>query len=197
MLKSIPSWSIGAFGASLVIVATLISHLAIRSLNDEVIKLDGKIREINLSVDRLWDSHKLADNRKFSVNLFMTQLSSSDKNREIMLSNIAYYMKGSVLAMYSATDLNIPKNEHREIDLLRRGDLNAYKKLEELLESLREKSKDAINKRKIQKDALIAEKQKLEHKERSVNFWFMFLNILGLIVVLLKDLPIWKSTRNV
>lgn len=197
MLRNIPSWSIGAFGASLVIVATLISHLAIRSVNDEIIELDSKIKEINLSVDRLWDSHKLSDNRKFSVDLFVTQLSGPDKNQAVVLSNIADYMMGSILAMYSATDLDIPKSGPGEIDLLRQGNWDAYKKLEKLLESLRKKSIEAINKRKIQKDKLIAEKQKFEQREKAVNFWFTFLNILGLIVVLLKDLPVWKSTHNV
>ena len=196
MLRNIPSWSIGALGASLVIVATLISHLAIRSVNDEIIELDSKIREINLSVDRLWDSHKLSDNRKFSVDLFVTQLSGPDKNQAVVLSNIADYMMGSILAMYSATDLDIPKRPG-EIDLLRQGNWDAYKKLEKLLESLRKKSIEAINKRKIQKDKFIVEKQKLEQNNKNVTFWFTFLNIFGLIVVLLKDLPAWKSTQNV
>ena len=197
MLRNLPSWVIGAVGASLVIFATLISHLAIRSVNDKIIELDGKIREINLSVDRLWDSHKLSDNRKFSVDLFMTQLSGTDKNQRVVLSNIANYMMGSILAMYSAADLDRPESKPQEIHLLGQGDMDAYKKLNKLLESLREKSVEAINKRKIQKDKLLAEKQKLEQSRKAVNLWFTFLNIFGLIIVLLKDLPMWESKQNV
>ena len=193
MLSNVPSWAVGVFGASFVIVATLISHLPIRNINDKIVELDREIRRIDLSVSRLWDSHKLSDNRKFFADLFETQLQDSNENHEAVLSKIAYYMMGSILAMYAASDLDVPDSKPREIDLLRQGDSDAYKKLDVLLESLRKSSQETINGHKIRKDTLIAKKQKLERSQKNRIFWFTFLNIFGLIVVLLKDLPVWKS----
>ncbi len=193
MFKMIPSWVVAVFGAVIVIIATLVSYVSIRGLDKDILKVEGEILEINSEISRLWDSHKLSDSRKYSVDFFTTLLNSSN-NQDIVISNIGNYMMGSILAMYTATDEDIPDREPEEIDKLKAGDLSVYSKLNELLESLRRKSAVAINERKRRLDEFEIEKARLERDKNIVSFWYMFLNIMGLIVVLFKDLPIWKSS---
>ena len=112
-------------------------------------------------------------------------------------------MQGAILAMWAGSgasdDAGGSELEARVGDLLRTlndGDLNAYDEMASILNDLRLASRDAINSRASERTESEVHLQDLELSHDRIRGWQSGMNILGLVIVLLKDLPIWRRREG-
>jgi hypothetical protein len=197
MLRKIPAWFIGVIGGMIVIISSIVSSY-FWTINDSNINDNKKqITQLEQKTSRLWDSHQLADSRSTIADHFVGQYLMAKENKGFYLSKAGHNLRGAVLAMYAATELDVPNQPPEEIMVfekkLEQGDLSAYSSLMKLIDSLRLQSMQSINKLKNNRTKLAEENQILDSKREFIRLVYVSLNIFGLIIVLLKDLPVWAK----
>ena len=105
-----------------------------------------------------------------------------------------HHIWAAVLSMSAATGApNDPELKDGVNDLRERfdaGDHAAYSKMTVLLNDLRQDSSVALNEQMTQRTASESRLQELERQYNLTRIWQSSLNVLGLVLVLLKDLPI-------
>ena len=199
LTNKIPAWSVTVFGASMVVVSTLIGTLALRNVDHDIQTNSRRITQLNASIQKLWDSHKLADLRAGVGDILAGLIVHVDRRpHPFLLGRAGGHVEGAILAMWAATgDTTDATDLKCQVNLLRTrlndGELDAYDSLSDLVNAHRHRSAEAINDRS---------EQVRQHEERirSLRLWYNMLqnlqisfNILGLVIVLLKDLPVWRS----
>lgn len=197
-LRKIPSWRIGLLGAAIAILSTILSSVAVAWLDSAIQEHTKRATALRDKQRILWDNHQLADERLRAAAIFVALSSQPSENRRFLLSQVASNLGGSVLAMSAAAAIaNLPDEPPKEVVDNERailgGDLSGYNELVAQVEKLRLQSQVAINGVSAEARNLDAESDKLSGWSRWVQGVQVSLTIVGLIVVLLKDLPVWKD----
>ena len=221
MQVPIPSWFVAAIGSVLVIASTVVGTLLIRDNDARIDANQLQTASLKDKFQKTWDGHKLADDRFASADI-LAGLIAQDTNdgvRKFLIPRGAKYLKDAIYTMhlsyYASDDSqqteseifepdcgNLQKNEDIEdtvntlTEKLQDGNLNAYDSLVSVLDT--ERLFSACMLRKLRKDLDNLE-EKRTHIESDTKFLQgiqISLNLLGLIIVLLKDLPIWRSNTN-
>lgn len=190
-MVNIPSWIVAAIGASLVILGTIWNYFYVSSLDEKLRDTGDELTKNKNELSSLWDNYKLSEFRKLFADIFVTQLQTDNPAKKFLLDNVANYLMGALLAMYTATDLEPPTVEPGDINLLRQNDVSAYGRINAKIQSLQPEFMRAVKARKSKIDSLTTMKDCLDLKKKKSEKIYMSLNILGLIIVLMKDLPIW------
>ena len=196
----IPSWSVAVFGSFLIVLSTIIGSIfldkkqsEIESKTEEIVKLEERFR-------RGWDNHILAEQRMATSEVFagLISMDISNTSEQFLLPRSGKYARDAILTMYISADL-VDEFDNKEAEIqhlvnaLRQGNRNAYDKLFSLLDEARLESADTLNNLRIQILEITEDKIKLRSSWSYFLVISSFLNIAGLVIVLLKDLPIWRK----
>ena len=102
--------------------------------------------------------------------------------------------------MWAASGQEVPDETPENIvsleEDLRNGKLGVYAGMEAEVERLRQLSMVHISELSRMIDKRRAEIESLELEESAAHRKYFFLSLLGLIVAMCKDLPLWKDTRS-
>lgn len=201
MPQKVPAWLIGLAGASLILIATAINSLVAPNLDAKLTKLETRSTALDQEAKNLWMSHTRADDIEVTA---MGQLTICSQMRGSPLAACHVTVSGMyrtvILNMLAASgrDVEDPKHEKRAKLLLEKiatSDVSSLAKVVSWINELRLESRDAINSRRenIEKLQNRITADKSSH-ERVTVIWSALLNVFGLLLVLLKDLPIWRRT---
>jgi len=170
----------------------------IDSLDEVVQEIENNIDDGNTKVDLLWNNHQLADEREARGEVFLgAYLSASPGHEEFFLVRAGTSFRGAVLAMIAAADqgerIDELRREVARLEQLMRSDVStAYAEFKGLIDSLRLQSQRAINAESASVRTFQQNKRAEETRRDRLRLVFVGLSLLGLAMVLLKDLPVWK-----
>ena len=198
LLQLIPSWLVGLTGALLVLLSTGLSSIFWSSLDEKIRTKQSDLTKLSKKSDLMWGSHQLGDQRVAFSEQLLGMFLVGERRPEFFLTASGYHLRGAVLAMMTAADESDDQGTlQREVGVLERrlstGDLKAYSELRSKMDELRLKSRDAINDLAEERGTLESDIRELEAKKELVRLFSVALNLLGLIIVMLKDLPVWKT----
>jgi hypothetical protein len=203
MPSKIPSWAVAVAGATIVLVATATSSTILYQKQKEIEEATLSVASERRKIDHLWNNHLLADHRSgVADSLFGQALNSSQvATRDFLLQQVGYYLRGSSLAMTAAAGIQVNNETPETVANVEHafhadGDYQeAFKKFKKMINDLRLKSQSYIGEKsqkiynlQVQIDAL--------HRQKAILYLaVVFFNLLGLIVVMCKDLPVWRVSR--
>ena len=200
MLSKIPSWAVAVAGAAIVIIATATSTIVPHQTRKSINVMQLEIVETRRAVDRLWSSHLQADQRSASADVFFAQALGSDIGQGFLLEQAASQLAGAVLSMMAASGEPVPDvlpaTIAAEKRLLVDGKAQGYVSLKSEIERLRLRSQRHINGRVDEIPAKESLVESLQARESRVFLAYVFCNLLGLLVTMCKDLPVWKVERH-
>ena len=202
MLSKIPSWAVAVTGGAIVIAATATSTMLLHQARLDITAVKSEIAETRNAVDRLWDSHLQADHRSTAADVFFARALESDtsqKVRSFLFKQAAEHLRGAVLSMWAASGEPVPDKSPETIaaaeQLLREGNTDGYVSLKSEINRLRLLSQTHINGRTADVRAAESRVEALQARESHVYLAYVFFNLLGLMVTMCKDLPVWKAER--
>ena len=199
MLSNIPSWVVAVIGAFIVIVATATSVTLIHQTGEEIAKAKAEIMTLQDQRDLLWSSHFLADQRSTAADFFLAEALGESPNTSFLLDRTAYQLQGAVLAMLVSSGEEVPGQTPEKIQkfiaALRKGDKSAYTGLQSEIDRLRLLSQSYINQLSADIRSIESRIESLDARESSLYLVYVFFNVLGLIVTMCKDLPVWKGQQ--
>ena len=200
MLSKIPSWAVAVAGGVIVIAATATSTMLLYQIRTDINAMKSEIADTRRAADRLWSNHRQADQRSTSADVFFGQALGSDTSRSFLLEQAAHQLRGAVLSMWAASGEPVPDKPPETIAAaerqLRAGDARGYGSLKNEIDRLRLLSQKHINKRAGDIRAAESRVESLQARQSWVYLAYVFFNLLGLMVTMCKDLPVWKAERH-
>lgn len=199
MISKIPAWVIAVAGATIIIIATATSTIILDDIRSDVGGGLSEIAEANVQFDRMWDSHLMSDRRSSVADSLFGQAlaSNSEEVRTFLLTQTGYHLRGALLAMMVAADADVTDETPEEISKiegeLAHGKYKAFRKFKELIDQNRLESQKVLNNRRSTIRDLQKNMELLRRQESIVHLAIVFFNLLGLIIVMCKDLPVWKG----
>lgn len=200
MLSKIPSWGVGLAGAVIAIAATIASSTLLYQTRGGIADARSEIADKRGRVERLWSSHRQADQRATAADMFLAQALGPGAGRSFLLEQAAAQMRGAALSMWVASGESVPDKTPGTItdaeQLLIKGDVGGYSMLRSETDRLRLLSQTHLN--GLGDEIRAAESRVASLVERE--FWlylaYVFLNLLALMVTMCKDLPVWRDERR-
>ena len=200
MLSRIPSWAVAVAGAAIAIAATATSTMLLHQTRADITAVKSEIADTRRAVDRLWSNHLQADQRSTAADVFFAQALGSDTSRSFLLEQAAYQLRGAVLSMWAASGEPVPDKTPDPIAaaelLLREGNASGYVSLKSEIDRLRLLSQTHISGRADDIRAAESRVESLQARELWIYLAYVFFNLLGLMVTMCKDLPVWKAERH-
>ena len=205
MLSKIPSWTVGLIGALMVLMSVAIGATMLRKTTHDIAMKSSMVSEYRREIDNKWSNWILAAQRKEAADLYVADelgipLNANPIRDQFIRDKIAGLLQGAILAMTVASGKQVPDETPSAIqdymDKLRSGDYSAYRFLLSEINSLEKASQDSI--KQLSDNIKLKETEIIDLRNRESMFYMMFVcfNILGLIIVMLKDLPIWKAVNH-
>lgn len=187
-----------------MITSIALGPLYQHGLEEDIRAKRGKIGRLIESHQHHWSSHALADQRSASADMMASFIAqSAGRPHQFLLGRAGGHLQGAILAMWAGTtgsDNPDGSELKARIDgLLRRftdGDLNAYDEMTSILDRLRLGSRDAVNRLANQRTESEARLQDMEFSHDRMHGWRSGMNVFGLVLVLFKDLPIWRKRED-
>ena len=197
MASKVPSWVVGVAGAVIAIVATITSSTLLYQTRGDI----AGVRSVNAdkrgTVERLWSSHRQADQRATAADMFLAQALAPGAGRTFLLEQVAYQMRGAVLSMWVASGEDVPDKTPETIakaeDLLGKGDVGGYATLRAEVDRLRLLSRSHLNGVANEIRAGESRIDVLQAWESWLYLAYVFFNLLALMVTMCKDLPVWRA----
>ena len=197
-LSKIPSWAVAVAGAIIVVTATATSTTLLHETREEITAKKSEIADTRRTVDRRWSSHLQADQRSTAADVFFALAlgEDSEKSRSFLLEQAAQQLGGAVLSMWTASGQPGPDEKPEPIATaehqLGGGNAKGYVSLKSEIDRLRLLSQTHISKRADDIRAAELRVESLQAREYWVYLAYVFFNLLGLMVTMCKDLPVWK-----
>ena len=145
----------------------------------------------------MWSSHRQADERSTAAAVFFAQAFGPGGGRSFLLDEAAFQLRGAVLSMWAASGEAVPDEPPQTIATaeraLRNGDAGGYELLTLEIDRLRLLSQSHLNGLNEDIRAAEARIEWLRARESTLYLAYVFFNLLGLIVTMCKDLPVWRS----
>lgn len=200
MCRLIPSWSIGVLGASLVVISISLSPLLVRDIENRIEDTENRISDLNRRVRTLWENHTLAAQREASADTIAALITLTDTPHPFVISRSSSHLQGAILTMWAATgdedDTDLRSTVSDLMKSLDAGRLGSYDAMSAILDEQRLRSVDVVNELYGEVADYEARRRELRRQRDSLRDLQSLLNIVGLIVVLLKDLPIWRRAKS-
>ena len=197
MLSKIPSWAVGVAGAAIAIVATVTSTTLLYQTRTDIADVRSELADTRSTVDRLWSSHRQADQRSTAADMFVAQALGPGPGRAFLLEQAAHQLRGAVLSMWAASGESVPDTPPAAVaaaeERLRNGDTGGYASLRSEIDRQRLLSRSHLNGLADEIRAFEARIESLQASESWLYLAYVFFNLLGLMVTMCKDLPVWRS----
>ena len=198
----IPSWVVGTAGAVIVILSTAITTISLAEIRSKLGATRSEVATVQDQIQSAWNNHLLSERRSTSADALLAMaLRDEAGSADILfaLRRVADHLQGAVLAMWVASGDSLPDESPQGIRestaKLAAGDLSGYAVLRSSIDSLQLQVQQRINtelaERLSEKNELLS---KLEARESQHYLWYVSMNLLGLIVTMCKDLPMWKRS---
>ena len=172
MAIGIPAWLVGTIGASIVAIGSLAHALTSLNLDQEIRDTRMELLDIRSRRENSWGSHILAEDRWIAGEIL------NDNRR----------LQDAIVTMAASAGKDDPEVIFQEIN-----NTNKISELSGILDKYRlqsQKYNNSLLKNQRKVEALI---NKYE-SQRAVNLWlFNILNFVGVTILLLKDLPVWRQ----
>ena len=155
MLSKIPSWVIALAGAKIIIISTATSSTILHQIRTSVGDGLTEVSKDNAQFDRMWSSHLMSDRRSSVAESLFGQalVSDPDEVRTFLLKQTGYHLRGSLLAMMVAANVEVSDKTPEGIgDLeeeLASGDYHSFRKFRELIDQYRLKSQEVLNNKRL------------------------------------------------
>lgn len=171
-------------------------------MDANISKMEAMIGEISAVADTRWSWHILADRQAATADVMAAFAGYSAREGvrpdPFLLTYAGSYLQRAIQTMWSS----LPSSDEKEPmtstlqDLLQKlndGDLSAYFEMSEIHADQGSRSTRAIGELRTEVARFKALVEGLRLRVDWVRGWQAGLNILGLVIVLLKDLPIWRE----
>ena len=205
--RAIPSWAVGALGASIVVFSVTVGSVWLHDMTTNINELQAGLSELNTIADNRLRQHILADSRAETADLiFALAVAFRRVNQPpdpFLLNRAGLSLKGAITTMWLSTPG--PEKENLEalaltVDDLRAklngGDLAAYAEMTKILVDRAARSNQATREFRERIATGEAQTTGLRLDVEQVRDWQVGFNIIGLVILLLKDLPIWGRRRR-
>lgn len=196
MLSRIPSWAVAVAGTSIVIIATGIGFTLLHQTRADIDTIQTEIADMRGTVERLWGSHLQADQRSAAADVFFALALAPSSHQSFLLDKAASQLRGAVLSMRVASGEEVPDETPASIatfeNQLRDGNVLGYNSLKYEIDQLRLTSQSYLNTLAKNIRAEESRLDAMQMRESWIYLAYMFFNFLGLIVVMCKDLPVWR-----
>lgn len=207
-IRAIPSWVVGACGATLVVFSVTLGSVCVRHLDASSNAVEAAIGEVTSILDRRSRQHNLARSRAESADLLAALAVDAvqDGNRPnlFLVERAGFHLGSAIRMMWVAA----PGEKNIELEALSSavddleaklngGDLTAYLELTEILADRVIRSNRAIAELRQRIKRHEAQLQASRYRVNRIRDMQAGLNIIGLVIVLLKDLPIWGNRKRV
>lgn len=204
-LSRVPSWAVAIAGAALVFLATAIGGIGYEKTSSERAKVASEASSLHARADRLWESHLQGDQRDRAASVFIAlalsaPLSEDPKASQYAFDRAAVHLRGAFHSMWAAADLDAAEAARLDVAKaegnLRRGDITAYNELSAAIDSLKLQSAERINELDEQARAFEIRAEILDDRRSLIYITQVCLNLLGLCLVMCKDLPLWRNSAR-
>lgn len=200
MFPKFPSWAVAVTGAAIAIIATATSSTLLYQARKDIRDVQTGLVEKRRDVERLWSSHRQADQRSTAADVFFAQAIGADSSRLVLLKLASQQLRGAVLSMWVASGKLVPDQTPPEIAALEtrlgNGDIGGYKALKKKIDELRLLSQSRLNEMSAGIRAAEGRIRALQGRESWLYMAYVFFNLLGLMVAMCKDLPVWSTERS-
>ena len=201
MPSMIPSWAIAIAGAVIAIAATAISSTLLYHIQGDIAAIKSEISDARIASDRLWRSHLQADQRSTTADVFLAHALGAEASHQSFLhEQAANQLFGAVLSMWAASGEPVPDGPPNAIVEAKRqlheGDVEGYVLLKSKIDQLRLLSQEHINGQADDIQAAESRIESLQVRESRIYLAYVFFNLLGLMVTMCKDLPVWKGKQG-
>ena len=200
MRSRIPSWVVAVVGAAIAIVATATSATLLHQTRTNLKDAWSEIGDTRREVDLLWSSHRQADQRSATADVFFAQALAESPSRSFLLEQTAFQLRGAVLSMWAASGEPVPDETPAAITAdeskLRKGDARGYASLKSEIDRLRLLSQSHLDGLSARNRAAESRIESLQAHGASLYLAYVFFNLLGLMVTMCKDLPVWRVERR-
>ena len=180
-----------------MIVATATSFILLYESRESIAAVRAGIAEKRRQIDRLWSNHRQADQRATAADVFFGQAIGTESERLVLLQLAALQLRGAVLSMWVASGRPVPEQTPAEISALEvrlgKGDVGAYGPFKSEIDGLRLLSQPHLNGMSAGICAAEARIEVLQVRESWFYLAYVFFNLLGLMIAMCKDLPVWRG----
>lgn len=182
----VPFWLVGLLGALIVLAATFLLSVPVNNLEDEISQDQDERIVLMRYFDRNWSSHQFGDLKHAQAiqHIALSLLVDSPEARGYLEEAAIVDLRGAIVSMAVATNhmVSMSALDQLEID-----------GLQDAFNDLRSNSMVEISNQLVESEQV---RKINEKKSRSsgLRAWVVALNILGLFVIMLKDLPVWKGS---
>ena len=141
--RAIPSWAVGALGASIVVFSVTVGSVWVDDMETNVNRLQAMLSEFNTVVEDRWRQHTIADNRAETAHLMFALAAAFPRGNQpdpFLLDRAGVSLRGAITTMWFST----PGTENENIEALSStvddlraklngGDLAAYTEMTKIL----------------------------------------------------------------
>lgn len=133
-----------------------------------------------------------------ALGLFLLHKNDSDSNANtLLLGEISGGISGALIATMGAAEQPIPRDAPYDsnalINQMAKGDYALYNQIRADIIDLKRKSEEVISDKFLKMKDIEAKILNFQSKSRIATYLGFSITIIGLIITLLKDLPIWKQ----
>ena len=216
LLRTIPSWCIGVLGAFLIILSTVVGTLMLDKLDENSQNIIEKRNQLQDVSDRIVETHivtntlLIASGQFFGLSRLADLLPSLPPDAFTPVKNslseqAAFF---ALDAMHTKLEGARSYREKNDIEIdrkltenlaneLKLGSVKAYEEIRSFMSEETKRAAAAIATIRSETNKLKMQLVNYESQYRYYQNLQIALNLLGLAMVLLKDLPIWRSRTTV
>lgn len=203
--NKIPTWWVAVFGTLLAVLSTVIFEIVVQSIDTRIRTNVGRTETVNQIVQTLRDDYKLSNRDAEMAGVYFALSSQVDEYQRPLVLWQARASFGNAITRLSflTQEDSLPRNleelrsgVERSMKQLIEGNSEAFQDISTFLNKLRAHSRIVKEKkdeevRRLKRNYESSNSRRDLFRRLQVSF-----NILGLLIVLLKDLPIWKGTKR-
>ena len=195
--RRVPSWAVAAAGGLIVTVSVALGPLRLHGLEDAIRNERAGLNELAESNRQHWGTHVLAENLGSSADLMIGFGSQSALvPRSFRLERAGWHLLNAIIAMSSGTgvmdDSELGPDLDGLVERLVAGDLDAYLEMSSLFDRFRLESAALFEAKGNGIVAVESRLAELERRRDRIRRWQDSMNVVGLVIVLLAGLPIWR-----
>ena len=198
LIGRVPSWAVAMLGGLIVASSVALGPLRLRGLEDAIRNERLGLNELTESNRQHWDTHVLAENLGASADLMIGVASHFELvPGSFRLKRAAWHLENAIFAMSSSAGVIDDSELVPHVAGLRErvtsGDLDAYLEMSSLFDRYRLDSATLFDTRGKGIVAFESRLSGLEQRRDGILRWQASTNVIGLVIVLLAGLPIWRK----
>ena len=198
-IRQVPSWPAASIGALTVTLSVALGPLCLYGLEDAVRDERGTLSELRESHQQAWSRHTIAYGRVAAADTMAASIEQAGADPDsFRLDRAGYHLEGAIRSMWASTGETDDSELTPQIEALRgrlnANDLSAYNDLASLLNRFRSGSADALSTKATQIVDSERRIHELEQRLRRTRRLQASMNVIGLTIVLLAGLPIWRKS---